>query len=786
MKVLNIAEKPSVAKAISHILSTSCRSVPSVYKFCPNITFKYVYAGNDADFVFTSVLGHVFTTDFVNKQRWEEIDPELLFEEKLVSFVKDDFLKLKENIEKNVAQASVLIIWTDCDREGEHIASQIARIALGVKNIVIKRARFFGINKREIDDAINNLAEINKLEADAVDARMELDLRIGSSFTRLQTLSLKREVALDVSVVSYGSCQIPTLGFVVERAKLIEDFVKEPFWTLNAVVERKQVENTFLWERSNVFDKNCVVHFFNAIQKTPAKVVLNEEKPREKMRPLPLRTVDFQKVCTSYFKMSAHKLMERAESLYNRGFISYPRTETDSFGKNFKFAPILAELEKDTKVEEYASALASKFAAPREGKNNDMAHLPIYPLKSGNGLVGEDARIFEFIARRFLGCLSENAKAFETKIVLRIGDETFKLTGLKITERNYLGVYFYDKWENKLISDFSLGEIITGYALNVVEGATTPPEYLTEAELITLMDKNGIGTDATIHEHIQKIQTRSYAKKERAKIMPLSLGKALIEGYDVFGLEFSKPKLRSELEENLKRIERGEITGKEVVKQQIAVYRGIYRVMKGRINEFVRVFKDVKPVPPPSHAEPEDDADEGSFTRVPERRERKSDTRRGAAPQRDNNTGPRSKPRAKPDNPGPSTKKVEKKPRPGKENIDREIDSLIQTVRKNSAVKLRCKCKQEAKACTVAKKNENEGRVFYGCGMFPRKCDMFVWEEDVDSYNAEPYEDEPTGVTCECGYETKSLVAHSGTNKGKAYFKCKKAYKPCNFFQWKD
>ena len=68
----------------------------------------------------------------------------------------------------------------------------------------------------------------------AVDVRQELDLRIGAAFTRFQTLRLRRVFpqALSDQLISYGSCQFPTLGFVVERFREVDQFVSEPFWRI--------------------------------------------------------------------------------------------------------------------------------------------------------------------------------------------------------------------------------------------------------------------------------------------------------------------------------------------------------------------------------------------------------------------------------------------------------------------------------------------------------------------------------------------------------------------------
>jgi DNA topoisomerase-3 len=80
-----------------------------------------------------------------------------------------------------------------------------------------------------------------------------------------------------------------------------------------------------------------------------------------------------------------------------------------------------------------------------------------------------------------------------------------------ILQRNYLDVYPYDKWENSQeLPEFTLGETFIPTEAKITQGKTSPPGYLTEPELISLMDANGIGTDATMAEHINKIKERNY------------------------------------------------------------------------------------------------------------------------------------------------------------------------------------------------------------------------------------------------------------------------------------
>jgi DNA topoisomerase-3 len=144
------------------------------------------------------------------------------------------------------------------------------------------------------------------------------------------------------------------------------------------------------------------------------------------------------------------------------------------------------------------------------------------------------------------------------------------LTGLIIRERNYLDVYIYDKWNGNHLPDFEVGERFMPDELELREGATTQPDLLTEADLVSLMDKNGIGplsppfptsllvltpsrpvgTDATIAEHIAKIIDREYVFKQRdgqvERLVPSTLGIGLVKAYDQVGLDnsLSKPHLR--------------------------------------------------------------------------------------------------------------------------------------------------------------------------------------------------------------------------------------------------
>lgn len=196
------------------------------------------------------------------------------------------------------------------------------------------------------------------------------------------------------------------------------------------------------------------------------------------------------------------------------------------------------------------------YRNPRKGKNNDQAHPPIHPVMHTSVLEGNEKKVYEFVVRRFLACCSEDAKGDETIVEAQIKDEVFTTKGLIIKERNYLDVYPYDKWTGNELPEFVLGEEFSPTELMMKTAETTRPTLLTESQLIAIMDKNGIGTDATIAEHIKTVTERKYVmrrKREREyEFSPSTLGLALLEGYDNIGLDMSlsKPYLRAQVKKN--------------------------------------------------------------------------------------------------------------------------------------------------------------------------------------------------------------------------------------------
>lgn len=112
-----------------------------------------------------------------------------------------------------------------------------------------------------------------------------------------------------------------------------------------------------------------------------------------------------------------------------------------------------------------------------------------------------------------------------------------------------------------------VGDVFVPKSLTMTANRTTPPPNLSESELISDMDKHGIGTDATIAAHISTIQQREYVvKDEQNRFIPTKLGIALIEAYNSMGYQLNKPFLRAQMEADCQKIARGECRKEDVIR----------------------------------------------------------------------------------------------------------------------------------------------------------------------------------------------------------------------------
>ncbi|XP_052264208.1 DNA topoisomerase 3-alpha-like isoform X2 [Dreissena polymorpha] len=560
----------------------NCRKREGLSKFNKLYEFEYMLRNQKCNMVMTSVSGHLLALEFIGQYKnWRGCSPVSLFDAQVEKYCPENYIDIKRTLEREVRGAQMLVIWTDCDREGENIGFEVIQVCKAVKpDIKVFRAKFSEITPQAIQRACDNLLQPDSRVSDAVDVRQELDLRIGAAFTRFQTLRLQKifpNVLAD-QLISYGSCQFPTLGFVVERYKQVQAFMPEAFWKLRVGYKKDEIDVEFTWKRNRLFDyMSCFVLYEQCLESPLARVVDTKGRSKSKWRPQALDTVELEKIASRKLRINAKETMRIAEKLYTNGFISYPRTETNMFTKEINLASLVEAQTRDPNWGGFAQGVLERGPNPRNGNKTDNAHPPIHPTKYTDNLQGDEKRVYEFVVRHFLACVSQDAQGFETTVEIDVAEERFTAQGLMITARNYLDVYPYDKWNAKEIPVFDKGDEFEPTSIDMKCGETAPPPLLNEADLIALMDKHGIGTDATHAEHIETIKTRNYVGvRPDGRFVPGQLGMGLVEGYDAMGYEMSKPHLRAELEADLKRICEGRKQKQEVLQAQVQKYKEVF------------------------------------------------------------------------------------------------------------------------------------------------------------------------------------------------------------------
>ena len=244
-------------------------------------------------------------------------------------------------------------------------------------------------------------------------------------------------------------------------------------------------------------------------------------------------------------------------------------------------------------------------------------------------------------------------------------------------------------------------------SLLLTSGKTCSGSLLSEADLISTMDKNGIGTDATIHDHIQTILNRGYVlrRPKDRRFEPSPLGIALIKGFDAIPLGnnvcLSKPELRKKMEHDMKEICLGQKQPRLVLEQNIRLFIFIYNKLKENMHILENAFSNL-------------------VTAVPA-----SSSRQGQTVNRFTNTSHRD------DDPSDSENDKFNAHNGRKSyysNIPRKrIGGLFETPNSTTIEEpIRCDCGLEAKV-SVAKTGENDGREYATCVKSGARCKFWLW-----------------------------------------------------------
>ena len=405
VNILMIAEKPSIARAISEVLSgNKCKNHKMGRGKCL-LTFDGFFQGAKARFTVSAVAGHVYTSDFLRQHnKWDAIDPVELYDVPIVKLEAMRKMRMPQLIQKLSKGKDILCLWLDCDSEGENICYEVIYNSLPYLNKrnyqQIFRAKFSSLTKKDLKEAFDKISDYaDKNVSLSVDARQVIDLKIGVSFTRFLTSSIMpalTELSENYKMLSYGPCQTPTLWFCVNRQKEMKNFVSTPYYKIYIEVEingfRHKIFYDKKFKKKNEFQD--ILEKLKKVKEIKVKEIKTEQNT--KTSPVGLNTVTLLKIASSFLKMSPHETMQIAESLYTKGYITYPRTETTKYASTFDFKGSLNNFSNHPNFGENVKKILKDYKVPILKGINAGDHPPITPSKvaTKNELKGNNWNLF--------------------------------------------------------------------------------------------------------------------------------------------------------------------------------------------------------------------------------------------------------------------------------------------------------------------------------------------------------------------------------------------------------
>lgn len=339
----------------------------------------------------------------------------------------------------------------DPAREGELIVQLVVKMS-GVKK-PMKRLWAQSLTPKSIQKAFHNLLDIKvtqPLYFEAM-ARSYADWLIGMNASRVYTL-LIQDKGVERTVYSCGRVQTPTLAMVVNREREIQNFVSHPFYELisSFLIEGQQYEGKYTSESGTRFDSK---EYVKAIQKEcqgkPATIeeVTIEEK---NVHPPQFHSLSTLQVLTNKrFKFSPKKTLEVLQSLYEKSYVSYPRTDSQyvTEGEAEAFPEILKNLKALEPYQELIGGIERDITSDKRYVNTERVsdHYAVIPTEtppSLSELSEDEKKIYDIIVKSLIAAHYEAAVFSHTKIHTKVQDYLFVTKGKQLLKEGWRKVMF--------------------------------------------------------------------------------------------------------------------------------------------------------------------------------------------------------------------------------------------------------------------------------------------------------------------------------------------------------
>ncbi len=510
----------------------------------------------------------------------------------VVSPEKTEQVRKLKNLMKN---ASELVLATDQDREGEAIAWHLLEVLS--PRVPVKRMVFNEITPEAIQRAIDNPRELDRHMVDAQEARRLLDRLVGYEVSpvlwkkvmprlsagRVQSVATRIVVARERERMAFRSANYWDLKGTFDATGGVGDTADGPATFSAMLVELDQLRvatgRDFGADGAPAnadrayLDEAAARTLASDLTGRTSTVRSRESKPYRRRPAAPFTTSTYQQEAGRKLRLSSANAMRVAQGLYERGYITYMRTDSTTLSETAITAA------RDQIAERYGSDFVPD--APRtyaKQQNAQEAHEAIRPAgdrfqspeEISSELSTQDLRVYEMIWQRTIA--SQMTDATGETVTLRLGVETaagrsavFSTSGTVIGHQGFLKVYREDRDEEdeeeaaeQLLPPLDEGDTAPVLDIEAAGHDTQPPARFTEASLVKRLEELKVGRPSTYASIMGTIQGREYVWKKGSALVPSFKAFAVITLLEQHFPDLVDYAFTARMEQDLDSIARGE------------------------------------------------------------------------------------------------------------------------------------------------------------------------------------------------------------------------------------
>ena len=464
-------------------------------------------------------------------------------------------------LKKKLAAADELYLATDEDREGEAIAWHLLEVLK--PKVPVRRMVFHEITKHAIQDAANNTRELDMRMVDAQETRRIVDRLYGFEVSEVLWKKIGREAR------SAGRVQSVAVRLVVDREQERIAFRSAGYWDVEGIFDpaafaarlvavdgRRVVSGRDFDDRGQIkteglahLDETAARGLVEGLSEAQFAVRSVEDKPYRRSPAAPFMTSTLQQEASRKLRWGAQRTMRVAQGLYERGFITYMRTDSTTLSES----AVAAARAQASQLygSDHVAEVPRRY--DRKVKNAQEAHEAIRPAgdvfltpaQASAQLGGDEFALYDLIWKRTVA--SQMADARGTTATIRIGatssdgrDAEFSASGTVIVFRGFLAAYEESVDEDtrsdsreddnaeRRLPPLKVGDLVTARQLEANDHTTNPPARYTEASLVKALEERGIGRPSTYASILSTIVDRGYVWKRGSALIPSFLAFAVI------------------------------------------------------------------------------------------------------------------------------------------------------------------------------------------------------------------------------------------------------------------